>query len=362
MSGGWTDPYTIPVFSQTGGSFLQILPAAEGDGGRFSHIQLLDLSTQQLTQVSTGALTVTKVIKWRESSGAIYFLAAPLAHPAQRHLYKVMDPKTQARIVTSPKGRLLSVSKQSAVECLSCDWINSQGQPCLYASVDPSKDGSHFVFECQGPLAPSEYYLYETDTLKKLATLLTNDEVYQELQTLDLPVQMDLEVEVGQRKGQSFTAKVRLLLPPSYARRKKQAGAEAKKYPMIVYTYGGPNSQIVRDAYRGVDWGTVLVSGNEIIYAMIDGRGSGFRGNELLFTLRHGLGTAEVEDQIAVARHLKQTYDFIDPEKVGIWGWSYGGFVAGSALSKDGGDVFKCGISVAPVTNWLYYDSIYTER
>lgn len=119
---------------------------------------------------------------------------------------------------------------------------------------------------------------------------------------------------------------------------------------------------MVQDRWHGVDWGTVLASGHNIIYALVDGRGSGFRGNNLKFQLHRALGGAEVADQIAVARDLANTYAYIDKSRVGIWGWSYGGYVSAAALAKDTEDVFKCGVAVAPVTDWFYYDSIYTER
>lgn len=74
------------------------------------------------------------------------------------------------------------------------------------------------------------------------------------------------------------------------------------------------------------------------------------------------MGTVEIEDQIAVTKHLQQKYAFIDATRTGIWGWSYGGYATAMVLSKDKEKVFKCGISVAPVSAWIFYDSIYTER
>ena len=113
-----------------------------------------------------------------------------------------------------------------------------------------------------------------------------------------------------------------------------------------------------------LDWGTYLATSEDVIYAVIDGRGSGYRGDDLLFEIYYKLGQPEVQDQIDVTKALVDQYSFIDRSNVAIWGWSYGGFVTAAVLAADAdqSNVFKCGISVAPVTNWIYYDTIYTER
>nr|CAD7394589.1 unnamed protein product [Timema cristinae] len=141
------------------------------------------------------------------------------------------------------------------------------------------------------------------------------------------------------------------------------------KYPMLVYVYGGPNSNQINDAYT-LSFGTYLATNRSIIYGLIDGRGSGLRGNKLLFSLNRKLGTVEIEDQIAVTRYtyykcgepaclfnrsLQQQLPYIDASRTAIWGWSYGGYATAMALAKDTEGVFKCGASVAPVSSWIYY-------
>lgn len=189
----------------------------------------------------------------------------------------------------------------------------------------------------------------------------------------------------------------------------------AQQYPMVVDVYAGPGSQRV-DYRFNINFGHYLASSKRTIYVMIDGRGSGFQGTKRLYELYHKFGTVEIQDQIEVAAYLTRNYSFIDPNKVAIWGWSYGGYAAAMALaqsnaralqdieSKFGGlnvpsnssqvaasllmlqnndlmkqksyfipslsppatttdkGVFKCAASVAPVTNWIYYDTAYTER
>nr|CAD7426094.1 unnamed protein product [Timema monikensis] len=152
-----------------------------------------------------------------------------------------------------------------------------------------------------------------------------------------------------------FDATVRLWLPPGLDT------SGDTKYPMLVYVYGGPNSNQINDAYT-LSFGTYLATNRSIIYGLIDGRGSGLRGNKLLFSLNRKLGTVEIEDQIAVTRSLQQQLPYIDASRTAIWGWSYGGYATAMALAKDTEGVFKCGASVAPVSSWIYYAGQYTTR
>ena len=179
---------------------------------------------------------------------------------------------------------------------------------------------------------------------------MTNAGLSNALADKKLPKISNLDVSIDNGK---YVAKVRLYLPHDFD--------ERKKYPMVVNVYAGPNSQQVNDRFK-LDWGTYLTTSEQIIYATIDGRGSGYRGDDLLFEIYYNIGGPEVQDQIEVTKKLLSLYNFIDQDKVGIWGWSYGGFVTLSVLAEDRQNIFKCGIAVAPVTNWIYYDTIYTER
>lgn len=155
-----------------------------------------------------------------------------------------------------------------------------------------------------------------------------------------------------------FQAAVKLILPPEID---INAETFATKYAMIVYVYGGPNSAQVTDSFS-FGFTDYMTTTRKVIYCQIDGRGSGNKGNDMLFELDLKMGTVEMEDQIAVTKYLRDKYAFIDSERIGIWGWSYGGYATAMVLAKDNEGVFQCGISVAPVTAWIYYDSMYTER
>lgn len=130
-----------------------------------------------------------------------------------------------------------------------------------------------------------------------------------------------------------------------------------RRYPVLMTQYSGPGSQQVADKW-GWSWEAALVE-EGVLVACVDGRGTGFRGEEFRKCTYGNLGALEVEDQIAAARFLGGL-PYVDPARIGIYGWSYGGFMALNCILK-GNDVFALAVAVAPVTSWRYYDTIYTE-
>lgn len=135
----------------------------------------------------------------------------------------------------------------------------------------------------------------------------------------------------------------------------------SKKYPVLLYQYSGPNSQQVGDKWNtSNDFWYQMLTQKGYIVACMDGRGTGFKGQKFKTITQGELGKLETEDQIAFAKSLA-AMPYIDKDRIGIFGWSYGGTTALNCILK-GNDVFKTAISVAPVTNWRYYDTIYTER
>jgi len=133
---------------------------------------------------------------------------------------------------------------------------------------------------------------------------------------------------------------------------------ETKKYPVLMYQYSGPGSQAVVNRW-GIDWDEYLASEGYLVVC-VDGRGTGGRGEEFKKMTYGQMGYFESIDQIESAKYL-QTLPYVEPERIGIWGWSYGGYMSSLCLFK-APEVFKMAIAVAPVTNWRYYDSVYTER
>ncbi|GLG97029.1 Uncharacterized protein GBIM_03869, partial [Gryllus bimaculatus] len=158
-----------------------------------------------------------------------------------------------------------------------------------------------------------------------------NKELIEKLSKRKLPsVEGNFTLEVAP----GIVAQARLWLPPNLDK--------SKKYPMIVYVYGGPGSQQVSESFS-VNWGSYLTTNKSYIYASIDGRGSGFQGSNTLYALYKQLGTVEVQDQIGVTQALVKAFPYIDATRVGIWGWSYGGYATAMAMARDTDGTFRCG-------------------
>lgn len=137
---------------------------------------------------------------------------------------------------------------------------------------------------------------------------------------------------------------------------------ENKEYPLFMYQYSGPGSQTVSNSWMGANdyWHQMLANELDIIVVAVDGRGTGLKGRDFKKMTQLELGKYEVEDQIAAAKQLSEL-PYIDANRTGIWGWSYGGFMSSNALFQ-APDVFEMAIAVAPVSSWRFYDTIYTER
>ncbi len=154
-------------------------------------------------------------------------------------------------------------------------------------------------------------------------------------------------------KGANDTLYAWIIRPPNFNKK--------NQYPVLMYQYSGPGSQQVNDNFPvgNFFWHEMLAQKGYIIVC-VDGTGTGLRGEEFRKKTYLQLGRYESEDQIAAAEYLGEL-PYVDKKRIGIWGWSYGGFMSATCILK-GNDVFKAAIAVAPVTNWRYYDNIYTER
>ncbi len=163
------------------------------------------------------------------------------------------------------------------------------------------------------------------------------------------------------------------LTTPSFQMIKNAAGVElcswmlkptnfdsTKKYPVLFCNYGGPGSQQVANVWGKINMWHHYLTQQGYIVVCVDNTGTGFRGEAFKKATYLQLGKLEIEDQIDAAKYLA-TLPYIDAKRIGHWGWSFGGFMSSLAISK-GSDIFKTAIAVAPVTNWRYYDNIYTER
>lgn len=146
---------------------------------------------------------------------------------------------------------------------------------------------------------------------------------------------------------QGWRAQVQLLLPPSWREELRDAA-----FPVLVEVNGRPGSEAVTDKFR-IDWGTYMSSHNDVVYVRLDVRGARGQGKKDLF---RRIGGVEVQDQLTVLRHLLKTLKYLDVTRVGVWGWGYGGYVTAMVLGSQE-NVFKCGVAVNPIADWMYYST-----
>ncbi|XP_023299933.1 prolyl endopeptidase FAP isoform X2 [Lucilia cuprina] len=345
----WLDILPHPVFSPDGNSFLILASVQESGTEHFTHIKHVTISQQRISVISHGRYEVLKILCWDTANHLVYYLGTKDKKPGQRHLYTVRDPvnddnrKTEPTCITCDLGEALWSSRYYY---LNCSHFDAFIMPT--SSIATPHGISFYILECQGPGLPvSGVHLHKTHSLERI--LYDKRPFYIErLQKLALPTQRSFEIPLphGSR------AQVQLLLPPSWREELRDAA-----FPVIVEVNGRPGSESVSEKFR-IDWGTYMSSRNDVIYIRLDVRGAKGQSKRSLY--RH-LGGVEVQDQISVLRYLLDTISFLDETRVGIWGWGYGGYVTSMVLGTQQ-DVFKCGIAVSPIADWLYYNSAFTER
>jgi len=210
-----------------------------------------------------------------------------------------------------------------------------------------SKNKKFFINTFSDTTTPKVYTLYNADG-KRIKEILNNQEVADKLAKYDVGIK-----EFSTITTKDGTFNMWMIKPTNFD--------SSKQYPVLMYQYSGPGFQTVENRWNGYDdyWYYMLASKGYIIVS-VDGRGTGGKGTDFVKVTYKELGKYETIDQIEAAKVLgKRSY--IDANRIGIWGWSFGGFTSSNALLK-GGDTFKMAIAVAPVTSWRFYDSVYTER
>lgn len=216
-------------------------------------------------------------------------------------------------------------------------------------SIQMSPDTQFYISYYSNSDTPLKVDLYRTKSHKKLRALKNNASLGQAAETYGLVPKEFIQITASDgQKLNAFLLKPRDFKPD-------------QKYPVLIFQYSGPGSQNVTDSWGGSHfyWHQLLTQKGYII-ACIDSRGTGGRGAHFKKMTYRQLGKYEATDLISGARHLGQL-DFVDRERIGIWGWSYGGFV--SSLSMFWGEgIFKSAIAVAPVASYRFYDTVYTER
>uniref|UniRef100_A0A8C9TW55 Dipeptidyl peptidase 4-like n=1 Tax=Scleropages formosus TaxID=113540 RepID=A0A8C9TW55_SCLFO len=306
---GWVGQFSPlpPFFVEDSNNFYQVM----SDKNKYKHIHYVTI--EGANPITTGTWEVIYITKGaRTFRAALYSVFAHISKAGdQRRAHPHRNPPRSSPCIFRVA---LPASVQSPRQCLTCD-LNVDR--CQYNSGYFSLNASYYRWDCYGELLRILSY-------RPLATM----------------------------GGRSFVNPCKELL--RYVSLIPCCAAVCCKYG-----YAGPCSQKVDYRFR-LNWATYLASAENIIVASIDGRGSGYQGDKLMHSIYKRLGTYEVEDQIETTRKFIDM-GFIDKEKIAIWGWSYGGYVTSMVLGAGSG-VFKCGMAVAPVSKWEYYDSIYTER
>ncbi|GMQ25914.1 S9 family peptidase [Algoriphagus sp. oki45] len=291
---------------------------SEQDG--FKHIYHHNMDGTLIRQITSGNWEVTSMVGIDEKAKKLYFISTE-ASPLERNFYVINLDGKGKKLLTPAKGS---------------------------HSINMSPDHKFFI----------DYYS-TSDTPVKVTL---NDAAGKELKVLeDNQALKDRLAGFALGKKEFFTFPTvdgtelngYIIKPADFD--------PSKKYPVLMYVYGGPGSQNVLNSWGGTrDFWHQALAAEGIIVACVDNRGTGARGRDFKHSTYANLGKLETIDQIQGAKYFAKM-PFVDPSRIGIWGWSYGGYMSSLSLMI-GNDVFKTAIAVAPVTTWRYYDTIYTER
>ncbi len=292
---------------------------SEKDG--FNHIYHYDKTGKLKNQITKGAWEITNYYGFDDKNGIVYYQSVENGS-INRDVYSI-------KLDGSGKKRLT----------LQTGTNNATFSPNF----------QYFINSYSSAKNATKYTLNNSKTGKEIKVIVSNEELEAKLQKYNLPSKEFFELTT--EKGHKLNAW--MIKPKDFD--------PSKKYPVFMYQYSGPGSQQVDNAWNGTDdyWFMMLAQQGYIV-ACVDVRGTGYKGAEFKKCTYKELCKYEVIDQIDAAK-VFGTYSYVDKSRIGIFGWSYGGFMASNCIFQ-GADVFKTAIAVAPVTSWRYYDSIYTER
>jgi dipeptidyl-peptidase-4 len=313
-----TDQYWINIsndlhFLKDGRRFLW---SSERSGYR--HLYLYDLDGKQLAQLTKGEWEVSAVDAVDEPKGLVYFTGTAKS-PLERHLYRVSFDGSAVSRITIHNGT---------------------------HGVNMAPDATAFVDTYSDATTPPRQDVARADG--SLLRVINENKVA-ELTDYHLSAPQFLSV----KSHDSVPLNAMMIKPADFD--------ASKKYPVLVFTYGGPHAQVVLNAWGGNTalWHQLMAQKGYIIFAL-DNRGSAGRGHVFEEPIHYNLGAVELSDQRDGVAYLK-SLPYVDAERIGIWGWSYGGHMTLHAMFEAGGE-FKAGFAGGPVTDWHFYDSIYTER
>ena len=285
----------------------------------YNHIYLYDMSGKMEQQLTSGDTEVTNFYGVDEKNAKIYYQAT--TNPLERHIFCVGLNGKKPKQLTKENGT---------------------------HSAQFSSTYEYFVNTHSAMGVPNTYTV-KNEKGKNLRMIEDNKKLKNNIEKYNF------------NESEFFTFKTSDGVELNGYMIKPADFDPSKKYPVFMYVYGGPGSQTVKDAWGGSNyaWFQMLSQKNYIVVS-VDNRGTGGRGEEFKKMTYQQLGKYETIDQIEAAKWLG-SQSYVDADRIGIFGWSYGGYMSSLCLFK-GNDVFKAAIAVAPVTNWKWYDTIYTER
>ena len=287
---------------------------SEKDG--YNHLYLYTAGGNLVKQITKGNFEVKDFLGYDEEDGSFYYTSNEES-PLRKAVYK-----------TDKKGKKTKLSQQTGTNT-----------PLF------SKSMKYYMNKYSSLDTPMQITLND-NTGKTLKTLVTNDQLKQKLAGYAVPKKEFFTFQTTD----GVTLNGWMMKPVNFS--------ASKKYPVLMFQYSGPGSQQVLDTW-GISWETYMASLGYLVVC-VDGRGTGGRGEAFEKCTYLKIGVKEARDQVETALYLgKQAY--VDKDRIGIWGWSYGGYMTLMSMSE-GTPVFKAGVAVAAPTDWRFYDTIYTER
>jgi len=286
----------------------------------WNHIYYHDKSGKLVNQITNGNWEVTNYYGFDQKTGRIYYQSTENGS-INRDVYSILrSGKNKVRL--------------------------SAGEGNNGASF--SADFSNYINTFSNAETPQKYTLHESLNGKELREIVDNNTLKERLKGYKMSPKEYSTISINGNNLNMYMIKP-LDFDPN------------KEYPLFMYQYSGPGSQQVANRWGGSnDYWHQMLAQEGFIIACVDGRGTGLKGRDFKKMTQKELGKYEVEDQIAVAKKLGER-SYIDADRIGIWGWSYGGFMSSNCLFQ-GADTFAMAIAVAPVSSWRFYDTIYTER
>jgi dipeptidyl-peptidase-4 len=290
---------------------------SEKDG--FNHIYHYDEKGKLINQVTRGNWEVTNYYGYNPKLKTIYYQSVE-GGSINRHVYAIKINGKRKKLLTSKEGT---------------------------NSASFSSNFNYFINNYSSATTPPVYSLYKYNG-DKIKEIINNEALQNELSNYNISKKEYTTISINGNELNMWMVK-----PTDFD--------ENKKYPLLLFQYSGPGSQQVANSWLSSNdyWHNMLAQKGMIV-ACVDGRGTGFKGADFKKATYLNLVKYETEDQIEVAKTLAKR-SYIDEDKIGIWGWSFGGHMSTNCILK-GNDVFSMAIAVAPVTSWRFYDTIYTER